>query len=249
LIEGLPRLLASLESGWTDDRRLRTFITTLVLSSDEVLLATRGLFDEGRFQLDEKLVSDLYRASPADLKIALVSQLAFTRLKPAVFESLFRDVWRLPMTLLQRQRVAWALAGYFKRNPDRAEAFRPLILDLLRSNRKYFVLAGLGLVRHLNELEPGDLERIKQRMNAAWSHHRMNAINGLCELVKRHREVSPAVVAFATSPELRAIARRIQRTDPDKDARTCAYYLLKAIREYDARGTKAKKPPRRAHRR
>ena len=247
LVEQLARLLPSLKPDWTENRRLRTFITALVLTSDEVRPAIHEMFEDGRIQIDGKLVSDLYRASPSNLKIALVGQLAFSRAKPALFEPLFRDAWRLQMTMLERQRFAWTLESHFHRNAGRAERFRPLILDLLRSSQKYFILAGIGLARHLNELEPEDLERIKQHMGATWPHHRMGALNGLCNLVKRHRDVSPDVVAFATSPEIRAIARRIQRKDRDKRARTCAYYLLEAIREYDAvRGTKAKKPPRRA---
>jgi hypothetical protein len=147
------------------------------------------------------------------------------------------------MTVFERQDIAWTLWGYLRRNVGRAERFRAVILDLLRSSQRDDVLAGLGLARYLNEFAPEDLERIKKRMTARWSHHRMNAHNALCELVKRHREVSPDVVAFATSPEIRSIAQRIQRTDPEKDPRTCAYYLLKAIREYDAQ-TSAKKPRR-----
>jgi hypothetical protein len=237
---------------WTDQRRRDVVASVLLILVPSFEVLDRGLngIDERHaYTIDPKLITDLYEHCPAEQKLALACTTAFCRLAPVPFRRLFLDAWARPMSIEQREALVSTLAAFFSAYPERAEEYRSLILELLWSPRRYLALAALRMVGYLNDLAPRDLERIKARVSGKWFDHRMNGLNGLCELVKRHREVSPAVVAFATSPELRAIARRIQRTDPDKDARTCAYYLLKAIREYDARGTKAKKPPRRAHRR
>jgi hypothetical protein len=204
----------------------------------------RGL-EAGTYRIDSQLLQDAYATCPQDLRLELAHSLAFIRSEPTVFRRLFLDLWKTEATPSVREELAGILHTFLIWNPARADDYRDIILELFWSPRRYTALPALHMLGYLSDLSPRDLERIKARVTGKWFDHRMNGLNGLCNLVKRHREVSPDVVAFATSPELRAIARRIQRTDPDKDARTCAYYLLKAIREYDARGPKTRRRRRR----
>lgn len=82
----------------------------------------------------------------------------------------------------------------------------------------------------LDDLETKDLELMKEKIGAR-SNLRTCAMNGLCELLKRRREVSPRVLAFCLDPKLQAKAERIYGWDTDDGTRLSAYYLLKAIRE------------------
>jgi len=232
----LAQQLLSAES-WTDQRKRDLVASVLLIcppDPDSHATAINGI-EAGRYRIDEKLLSDLYRAASNDIKIALVGTTAFTRLSPAVFERLFMQTWRIEsMSLEQRETLVNSLSAFLlARHPERAERFRDILLEMLWSRNRYISLRGLGDVGFLSDLAPRDLDRLKRKATAAFFGFRMNAFNALCHLVKRHREVSPEVLAFCTSKEIRAIARRLNRTDPDKRVRTCAYYLLKALREYD----------------
>jgi hypothetical protein len=227
---------------WTDRRRRDALVTVVMMLSrdgDITVASYRGLAAR-TYRVDAKLLSDAYAACPRDLKLQLARSTAFIRAEPAVFKKLFLDLWRRETSPEAREELASTLHAFLQFNPARADEFRGPILELFRSPRRYVALSAIRMVGYLSDLPARDLERLESRITSAWFGNRMNALNALCEWVKRHREVSPGVVAFATSPEIRAIARRIHRTDPAKDARTCAYYLLKALREYDARGTAKK---------
>lgn len=38
------------------------------------------------------------------------------------------------------------------------------------------------------------------------------------------------MLAFCSSEEMTTLVRRMRQTDPDPDVRTCAYYVLKALK-------------------
>ena len=220
---------------WTDQRRRDVVASVLLLlvPSFEVLhTALKGVGEERSYRIDARLLADLYAACPRHLKLALAHTPAFSRLKPQAFTPLFRDAWRIkPMTTYQRRDLALTLEAFLNRNPRQAEHWRDIILSLLWSPAHELCLRGLYQAGYLDSLEPRELARIRQKLSAS-VHIRMNALNGLTLLMRRHRQVAPAVVEFITSDPIRQAAQRIQRTDPDRDARTCARYLLKAIREY-----------------
>lgn len=200
----------------------------------EIYAAGRKGIEEGRYHIDARLVADLYTSCPDKLKLVIADSLAFRRLPPATFRRLFLDAWHLKsLTVGQRHSLALVLEGFVARSPAHAEANRDLILELLWSRYMTLCLRGVYQIGYLNDLEPRDLERLKDKLATGSVYIRMNALNGLCILTKRYKELSPRLLAFCTSDEVRALARRIASSDRDKDARTCAYYFLKALFRYD----------------
>jgi hypothetical protein len=243
----LTRQLLSAEP-WTDQTRRNLVATVLmiVVHEFEALSAAIEEFYSVRFEVDSTLLTDLYSSCPAELQVELVATPAFGRLPPPLFKRYFLTTWENErLTTDQRDTLAYELSGFLHQHPEEAESYRDIVLGLLHSPRKSRCLSGLYLACLLSELAPRDLERIKRKLKAAWFAQRMNALNGLSLLVKRHREVAPEIVQFATSDEIRSLARRIQRADPDKGVRSSAYFLLKSLREYDASSPQRRKRSRR----
>lgn len=136
------------------------------------------------------------------------------------------------MTARRRKILAGALRSFLYLNPTRADEYKPFILSFAWNPREEIHLTAVDMLRFVDDLAPEDMARLKQRL---LSRHlvRMNALNVCCEMVQRHTQLSPRLLAFCTSDEVRALARRIASSDRDKDARTCAYYFLKALFRYD----------------
>jgi len=151
---------------------------------------------------------------------------------------LFRDAWRIKSaTMYQRRDLAATLEAFLGGNPRQAERFRDIIMSLFWSPVHEFCLRGVYQIGYLDNLEPKDFDRIRRKLSRAdrapaSARIRNNMLNGLTLLVKRDREVAPAVREFATSDPIVRTARRLQRAAPDEGVRSCAYYFLKAVREY-----------------
>jgi hypothetical protein len=233
---------------WTDQtrRNLVASVLMILVPGREALSAAFEGFDNGSFEVDSTLLTDLHAACPTELQVELIGTPAFRHLPSPIFKRLFLATWgNERLTMDQQASLALDLETFLRRHPTEAEGYRDIILRLLHSRRRALCVRGLYLACLLNELSPRDLERVKKKVTAAWFDHRMNALNGLCALVKRHREATPANVELATSEEVRTLARRLLRTDPDNAVRSCAYFLLRALREYEA----ASSPQRRRARR
>lgn len=231
---------------WTDQRRrdIAASVLLMLVPSFEVLdTALKGVDEEQAYRIDGKLLSDLYASCPKHLKLALAHTPAFSRLGPRAFLPLFRDAWQIkPATLYQRRDLALTLEAFLGGNQKHGESFRDIIMSLFWSPVHELCLRGIYQVGYLGDLAPKDLDRIRQKLSGS-VHIRMNALNGLTLLARRHREVAPAIREFITSDPVLRAARHIQKTDPDEGARSCARYLLKAVREYQ-RAAAARAGPR-----
>jgi hypothetical protein len=237
--------LLSAEHWTTRARRdLAATVLMIVSSNPDVRSTDFDRIDAGVIRLDEQLLEDLHARCPRELKVALFESAAVFRLSASAFKRLFHTTWSEPMLSAgQRHILARSLSARLRPRRrgqhvhlqvDGVDDYRDVIIELLWSPGRSLCLRGLLLAGLLNDLSPRDLGRMKRKLTSRWFDHRMNACNGLCELVKRHRELPRAIIESATSLEVRKAAARITRTDPEAGARSCAYFLLKAIREYDA---------------
>jgi len=187
--------------------------------------------NERRLKIDGGWLADLYASCPPDLKFEITRTVAFPLLDPETFKRLFFSAWRRsPLTPLQRTSLLGTLRGFLYWNPERVEDYTEVILEGLGGSGPVRISA-FGLAGYLNDLPARELLRLKRGMGSARKELRMQAHNGLCRLVKRRHEVSPAVAAFCLSPEVRAIAERTEQADPDENVRLCAHYLVKALRQ------------------
>lgn len=183
---------------------------------------------EGRFRLDSKLIADLYAVLPKRLRVDLLATTAAARLDTKTFRALFIPLFH-DRSLTPKQRKHLALWSFSMNvGPKNAEENRDLILELLRSKEPEIALRALSTVGHLNYLSREDLELVKRKMQSK-GYARYNACNGVCELVKRPKEIHPSVLEFCLQPEISRIADRICRKDRDPGARLCGYFLLKAL--------------------
>jgi len=221
---------------WTDARRLDTIATVFLLLTEEVALlrsAFAGL-EEQRFKVDSELLSGLYAASSREFRLKLSETTAFFRLDPETFKPMFLDLWKgAPLKPAQRQSLLVTLRRFLAWHPDQGGGYQEVLLAGLQERSPALLLVGFSLAGYLNDIPMKGLLRLKRGMESSEEGLRMHSSNALCMLVKRRREVSPAVAAFCRSPEVLATARRLRRSDPSKDVRLCAYYLLKALREAD----------------
>jgi hypothetical protein len=228
---------------WTDQRRQDCVATVLSLfvgsdlfgtSQKSWRLSTAGFkgFDNNLHRVDAKLFQNLYSSCPKSLKFALASTASFLRLDPETFKTLFYDVYRRHASgFPHRRALASTLNAYLiSFHPEAAHEYEDIILECLRSPKPELRMRGLYMAGFLDDLEMKDLELMKKKIYAR-SNLRDCAINGLCELLKRRKRVSPRVLAFCLDPKIRAKAERIYGWGPDDGNRLSAYYLLKAIRE------------------
>ena len=217
-----------------DRRQLEAVVTVFMMLDDGAALneSSKGI-DQGRYGIDSRFVSRFFDVCPPPLKTQLFDTFATSRLDPSTYKRLLSEAWNIATgSISDRVRIALDLEGFLRRNPGRAEEYRDFVLELLRSPSPRLCVRGLYQVSYLNDVEERDLSRIQKKLSAADADLRMNALNGLCEWVKRAHEVSPRVLAFCTSPEIRERAREIFRSDPGKYPRTCAYWYLRALGAY-----------------
>jgi len=236
LSKALARQLLSAKP-WTDQtrRNLAATMLMLVVPSLDALAAGLEGFGSGSFQMDSTLLTDLHGACPTELQVELIATPAFSRLPSPILKRLLLTTWENKrLTVDQRVTLALELDSLLRRHPTEAEDHRDIILGLLHSRHRFLCLRGISMACLLEELAPRDVERLKRKLTSAWPDHRMTALNGLCREVKRYREAASASVTLATSDEVRSLARRLHRADPDEGVRSCAYFLLKALREHDA---------------
>jgi len=241
LREGLALHLLKTGSRWLKPNQFEAIVTMFLLfgTGAEFNEASAGV-KAGRYAVDPEFLTHFYNSCPEPLKLALFQTFGLAWLQPAVFEPIFRNAWSLrSATTHQREFVAWKLETVLSHHPAHAEDYRDIILELLRSPRPELCTRGLYLVSYLDDVEPRELAYVRRRLSAAKPEPRMNALNGLCRWTQRHREVSPRVLEFTTSPEIREKAKHLLRSDPEKAVRTCAHFMLKALREYE-RATGAK---------
>jgi len=233
--DSLAQHLLSLPKGWTEARRLDTVAAVFMLFDwrhAQLFPSLREGLEQGRFAVDAQLLADLYATCPIKLKIELLNTPACGFLDPVSFKSLFRDAWSLgSLTASQRESLLYVLRGFFNRHPDRGFEYSDIILESLDSKNWHFHIPVFLVAGYLNEIPPHGLLRMKRGMRSANTELRMTAHNGLCMLVKRRREVSPAVNAFCLAPDVQSLAERIEKSDPSEDVRLCAHYLVKALRQ------------------
>lgn len=235
--------LLETEKPWTDRRRLDCVATILSLfaqgelftankDASRLFTATINGFRQKRYRVDSKLFRDLYSSCAKRLKLALVNTTTFLRLDERTFKTIFIDAYRRQASKPSDFRaLASILNVYFLSfNSGAAKGYKDIILECLRSPKPELRMRGLYMAGFLDDLEMRDLQLMKEKIGAR-SHLRACALNGLCELLKRRRKVSPRVLAFCLDPKIQAKAERIYGWDADDGARLSAYYLLKAIRE------------------
>ena len=226
---------------WTDRSRMDGVATALSLlggnwlkargDAHKVVNATVDGMAERRYGVDSKLVRDLYASCPRPLKLTLVGTVVFPRLEPNTFKSLFLEAYRLRPTKLSEQLVlAYALEFFIHLNEKRAHEYKGVIVSFLRSPKPSLCFRGLYQAGYLNDLEPGDLELMRKNL-CKRSFMRTHAMNGFRRLLMRRREVSPRVLAFCLSPEIKAKTEHLSTRDPDDFIRDYASSLLQAIRE------------------
>jgi len=226
--------LLSHRAQWTDPQRLNTVASVFLMFTwrpPEVLDASFEGLAQKNFKVDAKLVSDLYYICPPALKVGLASTSAFRCLDPSTFKRLFLDAWGVQeLGSADRVSLLYSLHSYLDRNPKWGSDYAEVILEGLRSKQWKLHIPGFLLAGYLDHLPTAQLLQLKRGMLSPRPELRMHAHNGLCLLIKRRREVSPAVIAFCLEPELQATAQRLQKSDPDEGVQLCAFYLVKALR-------------------
>ena len=229
-----------------DRRRLETALTAVRLATTDhdVVIAWCTGRQEGRFQLDSELVANLYASAPRRIKLALITDGPLGHLEPKRFRSVFLDAIHLRgLSDRQRQGVIWMLEAFLRLHPARVHDYEPYILGFLRSRRRTERLSGLPMMGWLDWISRGDLEIMRSCLSAEFDFQ-MHALNAFCELLKRYRSVAPEVLAFCSSDEVAAAARRIYRRPADRPVRLCAYYYLKALKRFRGSGCRARRPAR-----
>ena len=218
-------------SSWSGDIRLHVALPVMLISDVGWELHNtiyKGL-RAGRYHLDSKLLKDLYAVCPKSLRPQLIHSGFFSWLGPAEFERPFVETYRRKrLTVFERRDLALSLEGYLWSQPTRADKFAPIILELLRSPEWEYRLRGLMMVGMLSDLAEADCKLILQALRDKSFEIRCQACNGLCNLAKRRSKVSPRLRAFCMSPEIKEIALGLYKRDPTIEAKTCAYYFLKA---------------------
>jgi hypothetical protein len=202
-----------------------------------------------RLGVDQKLLLDLYAASPSTLRVRLVGSPAFRYLEPRFFEPRFLETYRRKhLTRYERRDLALVLESFLRRHPPRAKSFSPLILSLLRSRQWEYRLRGLKMIDCLNEIGESDQELILRALQDRSPEIRMQACNGLRGLARRRSGLSPALRQFCMSSKVRLLAEALYERDPNVDVQTCAYYFLRAreprVRRLPPRGMPVPPPKR-----
>jgi len=219
---------------WLTRRQLDAVVTVFTLFGEgEASFRVGWGINKGQYRIDPRLIANLFAACPEHLRPVLVGMTPLVHLDPATFKRLFRETWQSgSMSPEQRKQLVYTLTGFIVRHPEHAEEYRDIILEAFRSRFRDHSLAAQGPLRYLNDVEPKELGLLHRRLDGAVLEYRMSVLNIFCEWLKRPRDVSPRVLAFCTSPEIRERAREIFRSDPDKNARTCAYFFLRALGAY-----------------
>lgn len=220
-------------AGKIERRGLDTLAAAALLfdTNIEVFRAALDGVDQGRCAVDTRLVLALYRALPDRLKLQLAASAVCSSLSPSGFNRLFRDALTRPMTPAQRRDLGHSLRAFLGRHERLANRYRDVILAFLHGKAHDVCMVGLILAGFLRHLAPEDLARMRKKLSASSPYLRMNAHNGLCELAKHYRALSPQVQAFLRDAGLRALVRERLKHDPSEDVRACARFLLKALQQ------------------
>ena len=204
-LKRLPVLhLLQSTSSWTDQSRLDTAVTALLIAdldieSHNVIFA--GL-RAGRYRVDTKLVVDLYAACPEPLKKRLVASSVFGYLEPGAFERRFLETFRSEgLTAQERRDLTRSLRTFLWRLPERRDRFASLILDLMRGS-EWNRVRGLQMAELLSSMDERDREIVKRSLGNRMREIRMSAHNLLFWWLKRKSELSPDLRGFCMSPEV-----------------------------------------------
>lgn len=208
---------------WSDQRRLRVFVTALLLLDEESPLhgaALRGLA-KGKLGIDSRLVEDFYRNGRRQVKFAIAQSVVAYLLPAPRFARIFFDALRRRPSVRERGRLVQSLRFHLAWNPAVAERYRPLIRRLLRSAEGDDRLLALELVSRLDRIAPSDLALVAGQLKSKREGERINAVHALATWSRRPA-VNAGVRHFSMADTIRATIRRMRASDPSADVRLAA---------------------------
>lgn len=243
-------LVAGLIKASSGMRRTKraTLLTLLALASEDWELRRRclELIDQGAAGIDEKLIFALHSAGDREVKLALASSLAVSRMTPRAFRQIFDEAYRRPdLTVMERRELVWNLEIFLIQRPRQLRVYESTVLELLKSAHPDLRVRALSLVGRMDRLAPSTLNLLARNLRSRIPSLRVNALEGCYELIERLDRIDFYTRNFVTSDAFRERVSQLRRSDPDANVRHNASAVLKALsRAGSARGQSRRKRAR-----
>lgn len=221
---------------WGSRIRVNAFVTTFFLFENErdheLHFAAVDALDNGNYQIDGHLLSDIYSACPKNLRVELAGTSIFGRIPRACFWPIFQDAYKrsFRVNVLGRRDLALTLEMFLRHHPGESQKARKFILNYLHSNEEELRLRGLFMMGWLHKLTDTDMNRVMKSLSAR-SLERINALNGLTAQMNRSRP-DRSIVARLTHKNFQKSLDALFRSDPDENVRLAAKYLVSALNRH-----------------
>jgi len=241
MLEELAGLALRMQRGFNPriGRELATVVLLLNPSSKQLL----GALGSSTARVDARLLRGLYEAGSSEWRIALTSAPAIRFLAPSFFEPMWEGAYRKARTPSQMIAMAFTLAGYLRRNPARAQRFRPYVARYLWGSTSDVRLRGLELVGLMGNLTEAELGLLRRSLASRSPATRMQALYALSLLGDRRGGMSARTARQVFDDQLRVRVARLAEEDPDPDVRLGASNCLAAIRPATAHRRSRRPPP------
>jgi len=182
--------------------------------------------DSNNFRLDGNLFLSLLTKSQGTARNCILQSCAFGRLPKSAFKKAFSYCEEHFQTTQERLLLAFVLRVYLRRESKGADHFSEFIRSTLVSRSPALRLHGLALIGFMTHVNVGDIINLRKALDAKNFELRMNSLNSICLLLKRHKEIKSNIVRSCLDEVLKIRVLQILRADPEKNVRACARYVL-----------------------
>jgi hypothetical protein len=211
------------------DRTRRVAATVLLLEHPDDRVLARALHS-GSLAIDERFLVQYCGAAPKDTLTVLAGMPVVRRLRPHLFENLWRAARRTAKTDSHRSALGSALAAYLRAWPRAARRFRGDVRSYLHSPRPALRLRGLELAGLMDQVGDDDLAVVQDSLASRNPFVRMAALFGIHQIASRRAPVPRAMRRFVASPVIREMVRGLASQDRDAHVRLGARNCLASLR-------------------
>lgn len=226
--EILPALVSFVVGAKADDHSRRVAATVLLLEHPENPELARAL-RSGSVAVHERFLAQYCGAAPKDSLTALVGTPLVRRLRPHLFESLWRAALRAAKSDARRTALGSALAAYLRAWPRAARRFRQDVRSYLHSTRPALRQRGLELAGLLDKMGGDDLAVVQGSLASRSQYIRMAALFAVYQMASRGASAPPAARRFVASPVIKETVRALATRDRDADVRVGARNCLASL--------------------